>query len=48
MAESLARPYDGTNGRKIIGTFIYSDNVECFDRATVDLDFVYFDHNPVR
>lgn len=48
MVESLAKPYDDTNGRKIMGTFIYSDNVECFGCATVDLDFAYFDHNPVR
>lgn len=41
------RPYDGTNDRWIMDTFIYSDNVECIDYATVDLDFAYSDHNPV-
>lgn len=42
------RPYDGTNDRWIMDTFIYSDNVTCIDYATVDLDFAYSDHNPVR
>ena len=28
-------------------TFIYSDNVECLDCSTVNLDFAYSDHNPV-
>lgn len=41
------RPYDGTNDRWIMDTFIYSDNVEATDYATVDLDFAYSDHNPV-
>ena len=42
-----SRPYDGTNDRWVMDTFIYSDNVECLDYATVDLDFAYSDHNPV-
>ena len=29
-------------------TFIYSDNVECLEYATMDLDFAYSDHNPVK
>ena len=41
------RPYDGTNDRWIMDSFIYSDNVECLDCSTVDLDFAYSDHNPV-
>lgn len=41
------RAYDGTNDRWIMDTFIYSDNVECLDYATVDADFAYSDHNPV-
>ena len=40
-------PYDGTNDRWVMDTFIYSDNVECLDCSTVDLDFAYSDHNPV-
>lgn len=42
------RPYDGTNDRWIMDTFIYSDNVECLEYATMDLDFAYSDHNPVK
>ena len=30
------RPYDGTNDRWVMDTFIYSDNVECLDCSTVD------------
>lgn len=41
------RPYDGTNDRWVMDTFIYSDNIEYLDYATVDLDFAYSDHNPV-
>lgn len=41
------RPYDGTNDRWIMDAFIYSDNVECLDYATLNLDFAYSDHNPV-
>ncbi len=41
------RPYDGTNDRWIMDTFIYSDNVECLEYTTMDLDFAYSDHNPV-
>ena len=41
------RPYDGTNDRWVMDTFICSDNVECLDCSTVDLDFAYSDHNPV-
>ena len=41
------RPYDGTNDRWVMDTFIYSDNVECLDCSTVDLDFGYSDHSPV-
>lgn len=40
-------PYDGTNDRWVMDTFIYSDNVECLDCSTVNLDFAYSDHNPV-
>lgn len=42
------RPYDGTNDRWILDAFIYSDNVEVLEYETVDLDFAYSDHNPVR
>ncbi|MEY8461281.1 endonuclease/exonuclease/phosphatase family protein [Eggerthellaceae bacterium 24-137] len=41
------RPYDGTNDRWVMDTFITSDNVEVVDCSTVDLDFAYSDHNPV-
>ncbi|MCI9261432.1 endonuclease/exonuclease/phosphatase family protein [uncultured Adlercreutzia sp.] len=41
------RPYDGTNDRWIMDAFIYSDNVECLDYETLDLNFAYSDHNPV-
>lgn len=41
------RPYDGTNDRWIMDTFIYSDNVQATRCETVDLDFAYSDHNPV-
>lgn len=41
------RPYDGTNDRWVMDTFIYSDNVECLELSTVDADFAYSDHNPV-
>ena len=41
------RPYDGTNDRWVMDTFIYSDNVEPTFYETVDLDFAYSDHNPV-
>lgn len=42
------RPYDGTNDRWVMDTFIYSDNVEVADCSTVNADFAYSDHNPVR
>ena len=35
------------DSRWVMDTFIYSDNVECLDCSTVDLDFAYSDHNPV-
>lgn len=41
------RPYDGTNDRWVMDTFIVSDNVEIIGCETVDLDFAYSDHNPV-
>ncbi len=41
------RPYDGTNDRWIMDTFICSDNVERISCETLDLDFAYSDHNPV-
>lgn len=41
------RPYDGTNDRWVMDAFIYSDNVECLEQSTLDLDFAYSDHNPV-
>ena len=41
------RPYDGTNDRWVMDTFIYSNNVEVVDCSTVDADFAYSDHNPV-
>ena len=41
------RPYDGTNDRWEMDTFIYTDNVEPTFYETVDLDFAYSDHNPV-
>lgn len=42
------RPYDGTNDRWVLDAFIYSDNVEMLEYETIDLDFAYSDHNPVR
>lgn len=42
------RPYDGTNDRWVLDAFLYSDNVEVLEYGTVDLDFAYSDHNPVR
>lgn len=42
-----SRPYDGTNDRWILDTFIYSDNVDMAEYDTIDLDFTYSDHNPV-
>lgn len=42
------RPYDGTNDRWVMDTFIYSSNIECLDYSTVDLDFAYSDHNPAQ
>lgn len=41
------RPYDGTNDRWIMDTFIYSNNIERVSCETLDLDFAYSDHNPV-
>lgn len=41
------RPYDGTNDRWVMDAFIYSDNVECREQQTLNLDFAYSDHNPV-
>ncbi|MCI9628398.1 MAG: endonuclease/exonuclease/phosphatase family protein [Eggerthellaceae bacterium] len=41
------RPYDGANDRWVMDAFIYSDNVECLEQSTLDLDFAYSDHNPV-
>ncbi len=41
------RPYDGANDRWVMDAFIYSDNVECLEQETLDLDFAYSDHNPV-
>lgn len=42
------RPYDGTNDRWVLDAFLYSDNVEVLEYETIDLDFAYSDHNPVR
>lgn len=42
-----ARPYDGTNDRWVMDAFIYSDNVQCLEQQTLDVDFAYSDHNPV-
>jgi len=42
------RPYDGTNDRWVLDGLIYSDNIEMLEYDTVDLDFAYSDHNPVR
>lgn len=42
------RAYDGTNDRWVLDAFIYSDNVEVLEYETIDLDFAYSDHNPVR
>lgn len=42
------RPYDDTNDRWVMDTFIYSSNIECLDYSTVDLDFAYSDHNPAQ
>lgn len=41
------RPYDGTNDRWVMDAFICSDDVECLEQRTLDLDFAYSDHNPV-
>lgn len=42
------RSYDGTNDRWVLDAFLYSDNVEVLEYETIDLDFAYSDHNPVR
>lgn len=41
------RPYDGTNDRWVMDTFLCSDNVRVESCETLDLDFAYSDHNPV-
>lgn len=41
------RPYDGANDRWVMDGFIYSDNIDCIEQRTLDLDFMYSDHNPV-
>jgi endonuclease/exonuclease/phosphatase family metal-dependent hydrolase len=41
------RAYDGTNDRWILDTFLYSDNIDLMEYDTIDLDFMYSDHNPV-
>lgn len=41
------RPYDGTSDRWVMDGFIYSDNIDCVEQRTLDLDFTYSDHNPV-
>ena len=41
------RPYDGANDRRVMDSFIYSDNIDCIEQRTLDLDFTYSDHNPV-
>ena len=41
------RPYDGTNDRWVMDTFLCSDNVQVESCETLDLDFAYSDHNPV-
>ncbi len=41
------RPYDGTNDRWVMDGFIYSDNIDCIEQRTLDLDFRHSDHNPV-
>lgn len=41
------RPYDGTNDRWVMDSFLYSDNVAGISCETLDLDFAYSDHNPV-
>lgn len=41
------RPFDGTNDRWVMDTFIVSDNVRILECVTVDTDFAYSDHNPV-
>ncbi len=40
-------PYDGTNDRWVMDAFICSDNVECIEQRTLDLDFAFSDHDPV-
>lgn len=42
------RPWDGTNDRWVLDTFITSDNVEVTFLETLDLEFAYSDHNPVQ
>lgn len=41
------RPYDGTNDRWVMDSFIYSSNVQRIECETMDLDFAFSDHNPV-
>ncbi len=41
------RPYDGTNDRWVMDSFLFSDNIEGISCETLDLDFAYSDHNPV-
>lgn len=41
------RPYDGTNDRWVMDTFLCSDNIQVESCETLDLDFAYSDHNPV-
>ena len=43
-----SRPYDGTNDRWILDGFIISDNVTMETYDTLDLDFKWSDHNPVK
>ena len=42
-------PYEkGVNYVTVIDGFIVSDNVEVISNATVDTQYAYSDHNPVK
>ncbi len=42
-------PYEkGVNYETVIDGFIVSDNIEVFTEGTVDTDYAYSDHNPVK
>jgi len=44
----LDAPYNGENQKYVIDGFIISPNLALEEAETVDLDFEYSDHNPVK